>query len=94
MRHGLALVTTFLAGCSTFSLAPLNNRLAALKGQPVEAAFRQLGYPDRQEVIAGHTVYYWGGDQSTCQVRIVATIDGRVDSGSIYGSPAGCSQFL
>lgn len=93
--HRLALITTLaLAGCATFSLRPLTDHLASLKGQPVEAAFKQLGYPDRQAIIAGRTVYYWGDGESACQVRVVATPNGLVDSGTIYGSPAGCGRFL
>jgi hypothetical protein len=94
VRRLLAFAMLSLSGCATFSLEPLNSRLEALKGQPVEAAFKQLGFPDRQGLIAGRTVYYWGGDQSTCQIRIIATQDGKIDSGSIYGSPAGCRRFL
>jgi len=88
------LVALLLSGCAAFSLQPLTAKLASLKGQPVETAFHQLGYPDRQEVIAGRTVYYWGDDRSSCSVKIVATPDGKVDMGSIYGSPAGCGRFL
>lgn len=91
MRAILPLL--LLSACSTFSLQPLGDQLTAMKGQPVETAFHQLGYPDRQETIAGRTVYYWGDDKSTCSIKLVSTPDGKVDSGTIFGSPAGCSRF-
>lgn len=80
-----------LSGC--VSLSSFSDGMTALKGQPVEVAFQKLGYPERQAVIAGRTVYYWG-DRTDCSFKIVATADGRVDRWDGIGSPAACSIYV
>lgn len=89
----VVLLGLVLSGCAMVSLQPFSNGMNGLKGQPVEAAFDKLGYPQRHENIAGREVYYWS-ENSDCEFNIVSTPDGKVDKWSAVGSPAGCSMYL
>lgn len=86
------LICLSLSGC--VSLQPYAERMETFKGQPIQSVFAKFGYPDRQEVIADRTVYYWGDSHNSCSLRVVATPDRKVDSGTVTGSPAGCSLFF
>lgn len=59
MRKWLAVVGTagLLSGCLTFS--EFDRNLSAFHGQPAQAAFDVLGYPDLQQQFGGDTVYTW-----------------------------------
>ena len=50
-----------LSGCALGSSAL--KPLGTLVGSPVQSVFSAIGYPDRQEIVAGNTVYHWGVDQ-------------------------------
>lgn len=52
------LAAASLTGCATFK--NIETGLAALEGQPVQAAFDRLGYPDGQMNVGADTVYVWG----------------------------------
>lgn len=81
-----------LAGCATISLQPFSQGMDRLRGQPVQAAFDRLGYPQNEKQIAGKTVYYWT-ENFDCTFNIV-TSGGVIESWSGVGSPAACSIYL
>jgi hypothetical protein len=87
------LLAVLVSGCATVSTRPFSEGMNSLIGQPVEVAFDRLGYPQRQEVMAGNTVYYWT-ENSDCQFNVVATPDAKVKKWSGIGSPSGCSLYL
>jgi hypothetical protein len=90
----LALVSLLLTGCVT--LGDFSSGMNALIGQPADVAFRKLGYPDRQEAIAGRTVYYYGTDHEkgpSCAFKIV-TESGIVRSWDGIGNASGCELYL
>jgi hypothetical protein len=67
-----------------------------LVDHPVEQAFERLGYPDRQEVITGNTVYYWGAEQPvgpTCTFKLVVSPEGQVLDWDGYGNANGCQAY-
>jgi hypothetical protein len=92
MRYTLALL--LLAGCST--MGDFSSGMNTLVGQPAETAFARLGYPERQEQIAGRTIYYYGTDHAqgaSCAFKLV-TEGGIVRSWDGIGNAAGCDLYL
>ena len=95
MRLFLLPLFLLISGCA-HSLGDFSRQMNELVGQPVQTAFARLGYPDRQEEIAGNTVYYWGTDQpvgASCTFKIVAS-KGIVESWDGYGNAAGCGSYV
>lgn len=92
MRTALAFL--LLTGCVT--LGDFKSGMGTLIGQPTETAFQKLGYPDRQEVIAGRTVYYYGTDHErgpSCAFKLV-TEAGIVKVWDGIGNASGCQLYL
>jgi len=59
MKNYLMIVATFLLiGCSN-NMKVVDAGLMQLRGAPVSQAFDILGYPDREEIIAGRKIYTW-----------------------------------
>ena len=89
------LSLVMVAGCAP-GLNTFSQGMDSLVGQPVQSAFSRLGYPDRQEVIAGNTVYYWGAQQPvgpTCSFKVVANPQGTILDWDGYGNAAGCEGY-
>lgn len=83
---GTALLS--LSACNTFS--NLDTGLSALKGQPIQSAFYQLGYPDGQMQIADDYVYVWGNSQNfSMPVGSVQTTNGFVAGKSFTATTYG-----
>lgn len=55
----------------------IQNGMASLVGQPIDAAIAKLGVPNDQRIIAGRTVYTWvtrdvvEGTELKCQIRVI-----------------------
>lgn len=59
---GAAFMLVVLAGCQTFE--NMEAGLGSLRGQPYQAAFDVLGFPDAENTIAGKRVFTWGSRNS------------------------------
>lgn len=55
---GAAVALLVMAGCQTFE--NIDAGLSSLRGQPYQAAFDVLGFPDAETTIAGKRVFTWG----------------------------------
>lgn len=91
---GLAGIALFLGGCA-YGASALNG-LDQFVGNDAQAVFSAIGYPDRQESIAGNTVYHWGTDQPqgpSCTVKVVAAPTGKVLETDAYGNAIGCDRY-
>lgn len=87
LATAIALVVSQSAAASP--AGKLVERLNTLIGQPVDAAFDILGYPDRKEVYGPDMVYYWGVDQPegpSCTYHIAAGADNLIKKTSAYGN--------
>jgi hypothetical protein len=74
-----------LAGCAD-TFQNLNTGLAALKGQPIEAAIDKLGYPDSQLNIRDQVIYQWSTDRiESYGAPAGGFIDGGYDGYAGYG---------
>jgi hypothetical protein len=90
-----ALIALLLAGCAT--TGGFSTGMDGLIDQPVAVAFQRLGYPDRQEAIAGKTVYYYGTDHErgpSCAFKVVADQGGIIRAWDGIGNAAGCSLYI
>lgn len=60
IRAGVSasIALSILAGCQTFE--NMDAGLSSLRGQPYQAAFDILGFPDAENTIAGKRVFTWG----------------------------------
>lgn len=59
IRSFCALIAlTVAAGCQTFE--NMDAGLSSLRGQPYQAAFDVLGFPDAENTIDGKRVFTWG----------------------------------
>lgn len=57
-RVGAVIALSILAGCQTFE--HIDAGLSSLRGQPYQAAFNVLGFPDAESTIADKRVFTWG----------------------------------
>lgn len=78
-----------LAGCVTSE--DIHSGVNTFKGQSYKVAFAQLGFPDGENKIAGHTVYTWGNQNSgtyTVPTYQTATtyVNGQAITTKIQGS--------
>lgn len=90
----IALLALLLTACTT--LGNFSSGMDTLIGKPSQNAFDRLGFPDRQEVIAGRTVYFYGTDQErgpSCAFKIVTEND-VVRSWDGIGNAWGCDMYL
>jgi len=55
---GASIALSLLVGCQTFET--MDAGLTSLRGQPYQAAFDVLGFPDGESQIAGKRVFTWG----------------------------------
>ncbi|SCW76999.1 hypothetical protein SAMN02927900_04748 [Rhizobium mongolense subsp. loessense] len=85
----LALISLAVAsGCTTMEDA--KPAMQSLKGQPVQAAFAKLGYPDAEQNIAGKKIYVWNTSSSgTYTVPTTNTATTYVNGQAIYSTVQG-----
>lgn len=86
------VVASLFASCAS---QLIDDGLTALKGEPIQAAFDALGYPDKKEQFGGQTVYYWtreNGDYHA-NLKIGADERGIIESGSRFGNNGGYDLF-
>ncbi|WEX79376.1 hypothetical protein PYH37_006266 (plasmid) [Sinorhizobium numidicum] len=85
----LALISHAVAsGCTTMEDA--RPAMQGLKGQPVQAAFAKLGYPDEEQNIAGRKIYVWHTSSSgTYMVPTTNTATTYVNGQAIYSTVEG-----
>lgn len=61
--------------------------LDALKGQNIQVAVNELGYPDGQRTMLGHTIYVWGRSEDTVLPTFnTSTTNGMIGNTPVYGT--------
>ena len=61
----LAATALALSGCATTTAnKTLDNGLTSLVGQPIQAAYDRLGYPNGSQVMNGDTFYIWSTNRN------------------------------
>lgn len=77
-----------LSACAVPTMPPspwpvIRAQLRALHGKPIKEAFKKLGYPDREEKIAGEKAYVW----STSNTMMVPSSSYTSGSGTVGNTP-------
>ena len=91
-----------LTGCLSSTMNP---PLQQSVGQPARALFAKIGWPDRENVVAGRKVYIWstqhlgpqvfgeGDVEYNCQIRVFADDRDIVTGSDWRGNILGCSEY-
>ena len=68
-------------------------------GRPVSDLINRLGFPTRQDTVAGRTVYVWTmgylveGTGYACTIRAILDQHNIVTSFDGYGNQGGCADY-
>jgi hypothetical protein len=92
MAVGLAL--------SACAMDALSNRIKPYIGQPASVLFSKLGYPIREDHVAGKKFYVWAvggmteGTSYSCNIRVVVDEQDIIRSWDGYGSWKSCGDYI
>ena len=95
----LAAAGLALSACS-HAVDIIQEKLKPYMGQPVSALFGRLGYPTRQDQIAGRKVYIWAtggtteGTSYSCTIRVFVDAQDIIVSQDESGSWHGCGGYV
>jgi hypothetical protein len=88
LRAAASILLLTLVGCVTSE--DIRAGVSTLKGQPYKVAFDRLGFPDREDKIAGYTVYSWlNQNAGSYTVPTYQTATSYVNGQPIYTSIQG-----
>jgi hypothetical protein len=68
-------------------------------GQPASALFKKLGFPTRQDQIAGQKVYVWAtgqvveGTSYGCTIRAIVGAQDIITQWDFQGNERGCGNY-
>lgn len=80
----IGTVSLALAGCATTTTnKTLDNGLTSLVGQPIQAAYDRLGYPNGSQTMNGDTFYVW----STNRNVVMPTYNNGTAYGTVGTTP-------
>ena len=78
----------FLTGCSTFE--DIDKGLSNLYGQHIDSLIAKIGYPNKQNEVAGRKLYVWDSSQTVSYSMPVTNYNsGSVNAYGTYGSAYG-----
>ena len=84
----LFLSFIFLTGCSTFE--DIDKGLSNLYGQHIDSLIAKIGYPNKQNEVAGRKLYVWDSSQTVSYSMPVTNYNsGSVNAYGTYGSAYG-----
>lgn len=92
---GLALCLA-LSACAGLTI---KDKMPAYVGQPISALIAKLGYPTRQDAVAGRTVYAWSnnrfveGTSYGCTIRAIVDSSDTITSWDFVGNEGGCGMY-
>jgi hypothetical protein len=68
-------------------------------GQPASALIAKLGYPTREEQVAGHKAFAWSsgqvveGTSYSCTLRAILDAQDVISAWDFQGNERGCEQY-
>jgi len=78
----------FLTGCYTFE--DIDKGLSNLYGQHIDSLIAKIGYPNKQNEVAGRKLYVWDSSQTVSYSMPVTNYNsGSVNAYGTYGSAYG-----
>jgi hypothetical protein len=69
------VLTTLAVGCQARFERTMTTQVNQFVGEDIHAAIAKLGYPSRQESIAGERIYRWATDGSATPVTAAAQVE-------------------
>lgn len=91
-----ALSVVALSACAGQTI---KDRMPAYMGRPIDDLIAKLGFPTRQDSIAGQTVYVWsvsGMDEGTsygCTIRAIIDAQSIVARWDYQGNEGACGRY-
>ncbi len=73
--------------------------MPAYMGQPIDALIAKLGFPTKQDTIAGETVYIWStgqfieGTSYGCTIRAIVNAQSVIDHWDYIGNEGQCMRY-
>jgi hypothetical protein len=90
------LLCVMLSGCAGLTF---KQKLKPLVGQPANAMIAKLGFPDRQDQIAGKKVYVWAvsgaseGTTYSCTIRAILGDGDIIENIDWGGNEGACENY-
>lgn len=90
---GLAVSLSACAGQT------IKDKLPAYVGRPVDVLVSRIGFPTRQDTVAGQTVYIWTSGQMVegtsyaCTIRAILDTQNIVTRWDFQGNEGGCASY-
>ena len=85
-----------LTGCAGQTI---NDKMPSYLGHPTSALIGKLGFPTRQDTVAGKKVYVWttsnfvDGTNYSCTIRAIINEQDIVSTWDLQGNEAGCEGY-
>jgi hypothetical protein len=97
----LLLFAAIAAGLALSACAGrmIDDKMKGYLGQPASALITKLGYPTRQDEIAGKKIYVWAvtgmyrGTSHDCTIRAILNPDDTISSYDFGGNEAACESY-
>jgi hypothetical protein len=97
----VSLCVAMAAGLAVAACAgqTIKDKLPAYMGQPIGALIAKLGFPTRQDMIAGQTVYVWtvnGMQEGTsygCTIRAIVDAQNVMTRWDFQGNEGACTRY-
>lgn len=99
MRVQIILAMAIGFALSACAGAAIKDKMPAYIGQPVSVLIGKLGFPTRQDTIAGQNVYIWTtghmveGTSYGCTIRAILDAQNIVSSWDYQGNEGGCAMY-
>lgn len=95
----VAFVTAIAVCLSACAGYAIKDKMSAYNGQPVSTLIDKLGFPTRQDTIAGQTVYIWTtgqmieGTSYACTIRAILDSQNIITRWDYQGNEGGCARY-
>jgi hypothetical protein len=93
---GAIVAALTLAGCAG---SIIKDKMGAYVGQPASNLFGKLGYPTRDELVAGRKGYIWTttyfdeGTSYQCKIRVFVDSADVIVGWDYEGNEGGCGRY-
>ena len=97
--HFLPVVAAAGLALSACAGDAIKERMKVFIGQPANAIFSKLGYPTRQDEVAGRKIYVWTsggmyrGTSYDCTFRVNVDAQDIITGWDVQGNEAQCESF-
>lgn len=102
MNARIVCAALLLAGCATGGYAAMDSIISSWLGEHIETAVDQWGMPNREDKIAGRSIYVWDGGTTYVTIsqssaigwKTAPTTAAAQSTTFAAGSPMSCTRML